>query len=173
MRWIWIDRFVKFEKGKSARALKNLSLAEDYFEQHLPGYPIMPACFILEGLAQTGGILVGEANDFQEKVVLAKITSARFHREALAGETLLYDVELLTLRAEGASVVGKVFAIPPGVGPGEPSGTPIAEAEIFFAHLDKSRSQQLFGDHNFVFSGELKHLLGLAKVAAQRTDSAT
>ena len=133
----------------------------------------MPACFILEGLAQTGGILVGEANDFQEKVVLAKITSARFHREALAGETLLYDVELLTLRAEGASVVGKVFAIPPGVGPGEPSGTPIAEAEIFFAHLDKSRSQQLFGDHNFVFSGELKHLLGLAKVAAQRTDSAT
>ena len=173
MRWIWIDRFVKFERGKSARAIKNLSLAEDYFEQHLPGYPIMPACFILEGLAQTGGILVGEANDFQEKVVLAKITSARFQREALAGETLIYDVELLTLRPEGASVVGKVFAIPPGTVPAEPNGTPIAEAEIFFAHLDKSRSQQLFGDHNFVFSGELKHLLGLAKATAQRTDGAT
>ena len=81
MRWIWIDRFLTFERGKSARAIKNLSLAEDYFEQHLPGYPIMPACFILEGLAQTGGILVGEANDFKEKVVLAKITSARFQKE--------------------------------------------------------------------------------------------
>jgi 3-hydroxyacyl-[acyl-carrier-protein] dehydratase len=173
MRWIWIDRFVKFERGKSARALKNLSLAEDYFEQHLPGYPIMPACFILEGLAQTGGILVGEANDFKEKVVLAKITSARFQREVIAGETLLYDAELLTLRPEGASVVGKVFAVPPGATLAEPTGTPIAEAEIFFAHLDKSRSQQLFGDHNFVFSGELKHLLGLAKVTAQRTDGAT
>ena len=32
-----------------------------------------------------------------------------------------------------------------------------AEAEIFFAHLDQNRSQQLFGDHNFVFSGEMKH----------------
>jgi 3-hydroxyacyl-[acyl-carrier-protein] dehydratase len=169
MRWIWIDRFLTFERGKAARAVKNLSMAEDYFEQHLPGYPIMPACFILEGLAQTGGILVGEANDFKEKVVLAKITSAKFHREAVAGETLLYDVELLTLRPEGASVVGKVFAVPPGVQPGEPGGAPIAEAEIFFAHLDKSRSQQLFGDHNFVFSGELKHLLGLAKVSAQST----
>lgn len=173
MRWIWIDRFLKFERGKSARALKNLSLAEDYFAQHLPGYPIMPACFILEGLAQTGGILVGEANDFKEKVVLAKITSARFAREAVAGETLIYETEILTLRPEGASIVGKVYAVPPGIDPAEPFGTPIAEAEIFFAHLDKARSQQLFGDHNFVFSGELKHLLGLAKVSAQRTDGAS
>lgn len=173
MRWIWIDRFVKFDRQKSARAVKKLSLAEDYFEQHLPGYPIMPACFILEGLAQTGGILVGDANDFKEKVVLAKITSARFVREALAGETLLYDVEMLTYRPEGASIVGKVFALAPGIVDTEPSGTPIAEAEIFFAHLDQARSQQLFGEHNFVFSGELKHLLGLAKVVAQRSDSAT
>ena len=173
MRWIWIDRFLKFESGKSARAIKNLSLAEDYFEQHLPGYPIMPACFILEGLAQTGGILVGEANDFKEKVVLAKITSAKFHREAVAGETLLYDTDILTLRPEGASIAGRVFAVPPGSALDiEPAGPPIGEAEIFFAHLDQARSQQLFGDHNFVFSGELKHLLGLAKVTAQRTDSA-
>ena len=163
MRWIWIDRFLKFERAKSARAIKNLSLAEDYFADHFPGYPVMPGSLILEGLAQTGGILVGEANDFKEKVVLAKITSAKFHREAIAGETLLYDVELLTLRPEGASVIGKVYALPPGTVPGEPSGAPMAEAEIFFAHLDQSRSQQLFGDHNFVFSGELKHVLGLAR----------
>lgn len=168
MRWIWIDRFLKFEHAKSARAVKNLSLAEDYFQQHLPGYPIMPACFILEGLAQTGGILVGEANDFREKVVLAKITSARFHGEAIAGQVLWYDVEMLTLRPEGASIAGRVYALAPGESPKDPPAAPLAEAEIFFAHLDKARSQQLFGDHNFVFSGELKHLLGLAKVTAQQ-----
>src|SRR5213082_3045939 len=114
MRWLWIDRFLEFHRGKSARALKNLSLAEDIFAEHFPGYPVMPACFILEGLAQTGGILVGEANDFQEKVVLAKIVSARFGREALAGEQLVYDVELLHLRPEGASVGGKVYSVAPG-----------------------------------------------------------
>src|SRR3954470_24502758 len=111
MRWIWIDRFTEFVSGKSARAIKCLSRAEDYFAQHFPGYPIMPACFILEGLAQTGGILVGEANDFKEKVVLAKIVSARFRREALAGEKLVYDVEIVHLRPEGASVAGKVYAV--------------------------------------------------------------
>lgn len=171
MRWFWVDRFLKFERGKTARAVKMLSLAEDYFADHLPGYPIMPACFILEGLAQTGGILVGEANDFQEKVVLAKITSASFQREALAGECLVYDVAISTLRPEGASVLGKVFALPPGASPnGGVAGRLIGEAEIFFAHLDKSRSQQIFGDHNFVFSGDLKYMIDLAKASVERTE---
>src|SRR3954447_19345124 len=108
MRWIWIDRFVEFTSGKSARAVKNLSLAEDHFAQHFPGWPVMPACLILEGLAQTGGILVGEANDFKEKVVLAKVPRATFHREMLAGETLYYECEIQHLREEGGSVVGRV-----------------------------------------------------------------
>jgi 3-hydroxyacyl-[acyl-carrier-protein] dehydratase len=158
MRWIWIDRFVEFTSGKSAQAVKNLSLAEDHFAEHFPGYPVMPGSLILEGLAQTGGILVGEARDLKEKVVLAKLPNARFHREALAGEQLTYAVEVLTLRDEGASVAGKVYS----------GDELIAEAEIFFAHLDQARSQQVFGDNNFVFSGEMKHLLGLAKLAAQR-----
>ena len=106
MRWIWIDRFVEFHSGKSARAVKNLSLAEDHFADHFPGYPVMPAALILEGLAQTGGILVGEANEFREKVVLAKVPRAVFHREMLAGEQLIYEAEMLHLRPEGASVDG-------------------------------------------------------------------
>src|SRR6187200_279302 len=106
MRWIWIDRFVAFESGKRARAVKNLSLAEDHFADHFPGWPVMPAALILEGLAQTGGILVGEANQFKEKVVLAKMPRAVFHREMLAGEVLVYDAEVQVLRPEGASVAG-------------------------------------------------------------------
>src|SRR4051795_2229555 len=101
MRWTWIDRFVAFESGRSAVAVKNLSLAEDHFADHFPGYPVMPAPLILEGLAQTGGILVGEVNDFREKVILAKIPRATFHREMLAGEQLIYEVELLHVREEG------------------------------------------------------------------------
>jgi 3-hydroxyacyl-[acyl-carrier-protein] dehydratase len=166
MRWIWIDRFLDFQPGKSARALKNLSLAEDHFADHFPGYPVMPGSLMLEGLAQTGGILVGEVNNFQEKVVLAKIPYARFHREVLAGQQLIYEVELLHMRPEGAAVQGRVLV-------GTQPSTLVAEAEIFFAHLDKSRSQQLFGDHNFVFSGELKNMLGLAKILANRKEGSS
>jgi len=150
MRWIWIDKFLAFESGKSARAVKNLSLAEDHFADHFPGYPVMPAPLILEGLAQTGGILVGEANNFKEKVILAKVPRAVFHREMLAGEQLIYDAEILHLRPEGAAVAGRVTV----------EGELTAEVEIFFAHLDQNRSAQLFGEQNFVFSGEMRYLLG-------------
>ena len=157
MRWVWIDRFTAFEPGKSATAVKCLSHAEDHYAEHFPGFPVMPAPLILEGLAQTGGILVGEANQFREKVVLAKIPFAKFYREAHAGEMLTYDAEIVNLRPEGAVVKCRASCGPDLV----------CEAEIFFAHLDQNRSQQVFGDDNFVFSGELKHLLGTAKAAPQ------
>src|SRR5256885_9854026 len=121
MRWIWIDRFLEFKPRESARAVKQLSLAEDVFAAHFPEYPVMPGSLILEGLAQTGGILVGEALDFREKVVLAKIPRAIFHREMLPGECLTYDVEVTNLRPEAASVAGTVTV----------AGEKTVEAEIF------------------------------------------
>src|SRR5262249_3551833 len=146
MRWIWIDRFTEFTSGKSARAIKNLSLAEDLFADHFPGYPVMPACLILAGLAQTGGLLVGEAKQVQEKVGPAEVSQAVFHREAVAGQTLTYEAEIAVLRDEGASVEARAFA----------DGQPLCEASIFFAHLDHNRSKQTFGDANFVFGGEMR-----------------
>lgn len=157
MRWIWIDRFASFESGKSAKAVKNLSLAEDHFGEHFPGYPVMPAPLILEGLAQTGGILVGEANNFSKNVVLAKIPKAHFRREALAGESLTYTVTMLQLSDLGGLVSGAVHV-------GEEL---IAEAEIFFAHVEPEQFQKLTGSkENFVFTGNLKHMIAMAKNAA-------
>lgn len=156
MRWIWIDRFTNFESKKTATAVKSLSHAEDHFGEHFPGFPVMPAPLILEGLAQTGGILVGESSNFQEKVVLAKVPNAKFYREAMPGEQLTYTTDILDLRPEGSVVKGRVTS----------GGDLIAEAEIFFAYLDQNRSAQIFGDHNFVFSGELKYLLGIAQRVA-------
>jgi 3-hydroxyacyl-[acyl-carrier-protein] dehydratase len=136
-----------------------LSLAEDHFADHFPGYPVMPAALILEGLAQTGGLLVGEANDFKEKVVLAKVPKAIFHREMVAGEQLIYEAEILHLRPEGASVSARVLV----------DGKVTAEAEIFFAHLDSNRAKQIFGEHNFVFDGPMQRMLkslGAATIAS-------
>jgi 3-hydroxyacyl-[acyl-carrier-protein] dehydratase len=157
MRWIWVDRILEFRPREFARAVKLWSFAEDVFAAHFPDYPVVPATLLLEGLAQTGGILVGDANEFREKVILAKIPKARFLFDAFAGQELIYDVTLIQLREEGAVVEGRITA----------EGAILAEAEIYFAHLDRSRSQQVFGDRNFVFSGELTNLLGLVKRASQ------
>jgi 3-hydroxyacyl-[acyl-carrier-protein] dehydratase len=155
MRWIWIDRFERFEPGVRARAVKALSWTEDVFAEHVPGYPIMPAALMLEGLAQTGGILVGEARKFRENVVLAKIARSKFHREAMPGEMLHYDVEVVSIRDEGAIVQGRVSV-------GEEL---IGEAEITFAHVDASKLGLPGDAANFVFGGGLKLMLDMARAA--------
>jgi 3-hydroxyacyl-[acyl-carrier-protein] dehydratase len=158
MRWTWIDRFTAFESRKSATAVKCLSLAEDHFADHFPGFPVMPAPLILEGLAQTGGILVGEANNYQENVVLAKM-SAKFHREAMAGEQLTYTTQLVDLGPAGARVAGEVRV----------GDELIAEAEIMFAHVSPEQLPPGLPDTKFVFSGELTHLLRMAESVARPT----
>ena len=153
MRWIWIDKFLEFRSGEFAKAVKNLTLAEEHLHDHYPGYPVMPASLIIEGLAQTGGILVGEAGGFAEKVVLAKISRAEFLGVACAGDQLIYEVTLTDLRSEGAVVDAKAFL----------EGELLADCEIVFAHLDNSRSNQIFGPKNFVFTQQLLGVLDLAR----------
>jgi 3-hydroxyacyl-[acyl-carrier-protein] dehydratase len=88
-----------------------------------------------------------------EKVVLAKIPRAEFYGVACAGDQLIYEVTLKDLRSEGAVVEAKALL-----------GTElIAEAEIVFAHLDQTRSNQIFGPKNFVFTQQLLTVLELAK----------
>lgn len=155
MRWIWIDRFEEFQSGKSAVAVKMVSRAEDHLYEVSPAYPVLPNSLILEGLAQTGGILLGEANDFAEKVVLAKITFAKFHGHAVPGDELRYESRLLDVRPEGGLTSARVLR----------NGELMAEAEIFFAHLDQSRAaSDELGGENFVFTkGHLVSLLRRAK----------
>jgi len=159
MRWTWIDRFVAFEPRKSAVAVKNLSLAEDHFADHFPGFPVMPAPLILEGLAQTGGILVGHANNFEKNVVLAKMSNAKFLREAVPGEQLTYTTTLLDLNDTGARVHGTV----------QSNGSLIAEVEIMFAHISPAQLPPGMPDAKFVFSGELAYLLKMAEATADTT----
>ena len=155
MRWTWIDRFTAFESGRAATAVKCLTLAEDHFADHFPGFPVMPAPLILEGLAQAGGILVGEVNRFEKNVVLAKM-SATFHRDALAGERLTYDVRLLDIGDTGARVSGQVHS----------GDVLVADAEIMFGHVPAEALPPGTPDAKFVFSGELTLLLKQAETVA-------
>lgn len=149
MRWIWIDKFVEFESGRRAVAVKNISLAEDHMHDHFPGYPVMPASLMIEGMAQTAGILVGEARDFQEKVVLAKIRRASFSRVARPGSQLRYDATIESISDQAALTVGTVRC----------DGELIGEVDLMFSHLDQNMSGLNFPRENFVFTEEFKGLL--------------
>src|ERR1700674_2432179 len=128
MRWFWIDRFTEFESGRTATAIKNVSLAEEHLHDHFPGAPLMPNSLVIEGLAQTGGLLVAEHSGFENRVVLAKVAQARFYFSAVPGDTLTYRATLEGIHKDGAIISGTSHV----------GGRLQGEAQIFFAHLDEN-----------------------------------
>lgn len=157
MRWIWIDRFIEFEHGKRAKAIKNITLAEEHLHDHYPGFPVMPGSLILEGMAQTGGILLGQVHDFEHVVILAKVPRLTFHSWAVPGDTLIYSAELVEARDEGGMVSCRA----------EVGERLVAEAEIVFAHVDEAASGTgKIDQKNFVFSMRLLGVLDVGKAGS-------
>ncbi|HOO93619.1 MAG TPA: 3-hydroxyacyl-ACP dehydratase FabZ family protein, partial [Opitutales bacterium] len=140
MRWNWIDRYIEFESGRRAKAIKCISLAEDHMLDHFPNYPVIPNSLVVEGLAQTAGLLLCEHGDFKEKVVLAKVPKLRFHCEAVPGDRLIYTVEIQYIKPEGARVTVSSHK----------DDILHAEGEIMFAHLDEPRLASLFEPHGLL-----------------------
>jgi 3-hydroxyacyl-[acyl-carrier-protein] dehydratase len=161
MRWMWIDRIVEHAPGERMVAVKGVSLSEGHLYDHFPGadgrkaMPVMPATLILEGCAQTGGLLAGHAERFKQKVLLAKIARANLDREAAPGQALRYTANLMRLDDFGAHTTIDIDLFP------EPGGEPvrIGSAEIVFSHADQNRSGLELPEENFVFGDTFTTLL--------------
>ena len=149
MRWIWIDKFVEFESGERAVAIKNVTLAEEHLQDHFPGFGVMPESLMIEAMAQTSGILVGEAKDFEEKVILAKVKKAVFFDYVQPGDTLKVSAKIESIAPEAASTSGRITC-------GEKL---IAEIDLMFSHIDQNLAGKEFPEENFVFTDTFKSLL--------------
>lgn len=149
MRWIWFDRFESFESGRRAVSIKNVSLAEDHLHDHFPAFPVMPATLMIEGMAQTAGILVGEARGFAEKVILAKVKRAVFERMVRPGQQLRYEATIEQLTDSAAVTSGRVLC----------DGAPIGAVDLVFSHIDQNMSGLEFPEENFVFTEDFLALL--------------
>lgn len=149
MRWIWIDKFVEFRSGEHAAAIKNVTLAEEHLHDHFPGFCVMPESLMIESMAQTAGILVGEAQNFQEKVILAKIKKAVFYDYVKPGDTIRLEAKIESIAAEAAGTTGRIML----------ADKLIAEIDLMFSHIDKNLGGKEFPEENFVFTDMFKSLL--------------
>ncbi len=149
MRWIWIDTFVEFVSGQRASAVKNVTRAEEHLYDCPAGLAVFPPSLMIEGMAQTAGILVGEARGFRENVVLAKIRQASFEDYAVPGDQLRYDAVLESLDERAGITSGTVLK----------QGERIGQVDLIFSHLGQAEETAHLPDGNFVFTDAFMNLL--------------
>ncbi|MEN9383690.1 MAG: beta-hydroxyacyl-(acyl-carrier-protein) dehydratase FabZ [Pseudomonadota bacterium] len=101
--FLLVDRVLELDKGKSIKALKNVSMNEPQFTGHFPHRPVFPGVLMLEAMAQTAALLafdtLGVTPDDKTVYYFAGIDGARFKRPVEPGDQLVMDVTLDRMKA--------------------------------------------------------------------------
>ncbi|MHB8880701.1 MAG: 3-hydroxyacyl-ACP dehydratase FabZ family protein [Thermodesulfovibrionales bacterium] len=126
MRWIFVDKIIEMDPGKSAVAVRNFSRSELFFLDHFPGFPLVPGVLQIEMIAQLSGkcIMAGHPGIMP---VLGSVKSAKFYHKIVPGDQAVIKVEV-TVRKSFSMAQGQV----------EVDGSRVSAAEVILAHLPAS-----------------------------------
>ena len=115
-----VDRVLELEKGVSIKAIKNVTMNEEFFQGHFPHRPVMPGVLMLEALAQAAALLsfatLEVTPDDQTVYYFAGIDGARFKRPVEPGDQLTLQVQLDRMKAgifkfKAQALVGTELAV--------------------------------------------------------------
>lgn len=127
MRFILIDKIVELDSGRRIKAVKSVSLAEEYLADHFPTFPVLPGVLLLEGLIESASWLVREAESFAHSMVLLEQARNVKYKSFLApGAQIEYTVNARTIEENVSSFVGA----------GVSAGEQIVEAKFALRHFN-------------------------------------
>ena len=127
MRFILIDKIVSLEAGREIKAVKNVSLAEEYLADHFPAFPVLPGVLLLEGLVESASWLVRETENFAHSMVLLKeARNVKYKSFLEPGSRIEYTVTAKTIEENVSSFDGF----------GSSNGERIVEAKFGLRHFN-------------------------------------
>ena len=127
MRFILIDKVVSLESGKRIKAVKGVSLAEEYLADHFPTFPVLPGVLLLEGLIESASWLVRETENFAHSMILLEqARNVKYKSFLPPGEQIEYSVDAKTIEENVSSFTGV----------GVSAGEQIVEARFGLRHFN-------------------------------------
>ena len=99
--FLMVDRIINLRSDESAVGIKNVSANEPQFLGHFPGNPVFPGVLLIEGMAQTAGVLCLKSMGATEKpqlVYFLTIDKARFRKPVVPGDTVEYHMTKISRR---------------------------------------------------------------------------
>jgi 3-hydroxyacyl-[acyl-carrier-protein] dehydratase len=99
--FLLVDRIVDIRGDEHGIGFKNLTVNEPQFLGHFPENPVMPGVLVIEGMAQTAGVLCLRLLGFSERrrsVLFLTIDKAKFRKPARPGDTIEYHVNKIARR---------------------------------------------------------------------------
>jgi len=122
--FVMVDRIVDIRGDEHGIGIKNVTINEPQFLGHFPENPVMPGVLVIEGMAQTAGVLCLRRMSVTEKpraMFFLTIDKAKFRKPAVPGDTLEYHVKKIAHRRNmwwyrGEARVGDVLIAEAKVG---------------------------------------------------------
>ena len=99
--FLMVDRIVNMHGDESGIGIKNVTINEPQFLGHFPGNPVFPGVLLIEGMAQTAGVLCLKSMGATEKpqlVYFLTIDKARFRKPVVPGDTVEYHMTKINRR---------------------------------------------------------------------------
>jgi 3-hydroxyacyl-[acyl-carrier-protein] dehydratase len=128
--FLLLDRITFIDlKNNKIIGQKNVTINEPFFVGHFPTIPIMPGVFILEALAQTAGVLVGQKLQADKIAVFLTIDNVKFRKAVTPGDVLLLHMEGEHISSKGGRFLGKAFV----------DNFLVAEAKMSFGLVSRDR----------------------------------
>lgn len=116
--FLMVDRVIDIRGDEFGIGIKNVTINEPHFMGHFPGNPVFPGVLMIEGMAQTAGVLcIAKFFRTQPKsVYFLTIDKAKFRAPVLPGDTIEYHMKRVARRGNmwwyggEAKVAGRIVA---------------------------------------------------------------
>lgn len=95
--FLFIDKIIELRED-GVTGIKNVTMNEPFFTGHFPDEPVFPGVIQIEAMAQTGGIFILSTVPDPENYLtyFMKIDAVRFRRKIVPGDTIIFDLQLLS-----------------------------------------------------------------------------